>query len=101
MLHLSDRQKKKLELWRRSTPTAVNDATKNKFSLDLRQEAITDCSVVASMCVAFNMEERGFAKVSTTLSKSCLLLMICRYYQTEYIHKIPMEIQYQARTGNM
>ncbi|RPA86391.1 cysteine proteinase [Ascobolus immersus RN42] len=63
MLHLSDHQKRKLESWKRSTPTVVNPVGEIKLSLDLRQEAITDCSVVASMCVAFNMEERGFPRI--------------------------------------
>ena len=36
---------------------------KKEKPMDLAQDAITDCSIVASMCAAVSSEERGHAKV--------------------------------------
>lgn len=36
---------------------------KQEEPMDLAQDAVTDCSIVASMCAAVSSEERGHAKV--------------------------------------
>lgn len=38
------------------------------YTLDLTQDVVTDCSVVASLCSTIGREESGFGKVSSLRS---------------------------------
>ena len=63
MLPLSDAQARILDSWRRATEIYEGIRMKQEKPMDLAQDAITDCSIVASMCAAVSSEERGHAKV--------------------------------------
>lgn len=64
MLLLSDSQARILDSWRRAAELYEEISMKQEEPMDLVQDAITDCSIVASMCAAVSSEERGHAKVN-------------------------------------
>jgi len=64
-LKLSDVQEKLLDSWKRpreiyADAKVVSDAG---AELDLTQDVVTDCSVVASLCSGSKREEKGFGAV--------------------------------------
>lgn len=63
MLPLSDAQITILDSWKRPNELHKCVSVVAESSLDLAQDAITDCSIVASMCAAISREERGYSKV--------------------------------------
>lgn len=68
MLPLSDAQARILDAWKRPSEVHEQVSVVPENPLDLAQDAITDCSIVASMCAAVSREERGHSKVSMFLS---------------------------------
>jgi len=64
MLLLSDAQARILDAWKRPPEVHERVTMVPENPLDLAQDAITDCSIVASMCAAVSREERGHSKVS-------------------------------------
>jgi hypothetical protein len=66
-----------LEAWKR--PGEIHEDMETIFpredcKLDLTQDVITDCSVVASLCSAIQREEKGFGKVSNYMLTRWYLL---------------------------
>ena len=64
MLPLSDAQTRILDVWKRPSEIYERASVVPENLLDLAQDAITDCSIVASMCAAVSREERGHSKVT-------------------------------------
>ena len=64
MLPLSDAQARILDAWKRPSEVHERVSMVPENLLDLAQDAITDCSIVASMCAAVSREERGYSKVT-------------------------------------
>ncbi|CAZ83891.1 unnamed protein product [Tuber melanosporum] len=69
-LHLSDSQRSMLAAWRR--PNEIFENGEVSFpgggrTLDLTQDVVTDCSVVASLCSAIGREEHGFGKILSNI----------------------------------
>ena len=62
---MSDSQKSILDDWKR--PHEIFDGARivpgDGDDLDLTQDVITDCSVVASLCAGINREKKGFGYV--------------------------------------
>lgn len=68
LLPLSDSQRSMLAAWKR--PGEIFESGQVIYpggghSLDLMQDVVTDCSVVASLCSAIGREEKGFGKACT------------------------------------
>ncbi|KAF8422398.1 hypothetical protein EV426DRAFT_605567 [Tirmania nivea] len=67
MLPLSDAQARILDVWKRSSEVHERVSVVPENPLDLAQDAITDCSIVASMCAAVSREERGYSKIVSNI----------------------------------
>ncbi|KAI5808774.1 hypothetical protein DFH27DRAFT_509806 [Peziza echinospora] len=65
MLQLSDTQKRMLDSWKRPSEIHANGPTMmpQNNPIDLAQDAVTDCSIVASMCAALSRHEKGHQKI--------------------------------------
>ncbi|KAA8893689.1 hypothetical protein FN846DRAFT_977737 [Sphaerosporella brunnea] len=68
-LQLSESQKRMLDDWKR--PHEIYRDARifpvNGEQLDLTQDVVTDCSVVASLCAGARREEKGFGKIVTNI----------------------------------
>ncbi|CUS08155.1 unnamed protein product [Tuber aestivum] len=69
-LHLSDSQRSMLAAWKR--PDEIFEGGEVLFpggghTLDLTQDVVTDCSVVASLCSAIGREGSGFGKIISNI----------------------------------
>ncbi|PWW79356.1 cysteine proteinase [Tuber magnatum] len=69
-LHLSDSQRSMLAAWKR--PDEIFEGGEVLFpreghTLDLTQDVVTDCSVVASLCSAIGREEKGRGKILSNI----------------------------------
>ncbi|TGZ79892.1 cysteine proteinase [Ascodesmis nigricans] len=69
LLELSDAQKDALDSWKRPHEKFGDNANiiSNDKQLDLTQDIVTDCSVVASLCSAVRREEMGFGKTVSNI----------------------------------
>ncbi|KAF8455046.1 hypothetical protein BDZ91DRAFT_773467 [Kalaharituber pfeilii] len=70
MLPLSEAQLKILDSWKR--PSEIHVPPKHIITIpespvDLAQDAITDCSIVASLCAAISREERDHPKIVSNI----------------------------------
>ena len=93
MLPLSDAQARVLDSWRRATEISEEISMKQEEPMDLAQDAITDCSIVASMCAAVSSEERGHAKVNMHP------LEVCKHQEMLFILKTDC-LQYYLPSGS-